>query len=77
MELTTLNLPWSGRTHWSWWLLPARLLLQVHDELVLEVEPDALEATRNLVVTTMENAVQLSVPLVAETGVGANWMEAK
>ena len=57
--------------------LPARLLLQVHDELVLEVEPDALEATRNLVVTTMENAVQLSVPLVAETGVGANWMEAK
>ena len=57
--------------------LPARLLLQVHDELVLEVEPDALEATRNLVVTTMENAVQLSIPLVAETGVGANWMEAK
>ncbi len=57
--------------------LPAQLLLQVHDELVLEVAPDALETTRDLVVQTMENAVKLSVPLVAETGVGANWMEAK
>ena len=57
--------------------LPARLLLQVHDELVLEVEPDALETTRDMVVRTMENAVKLTVPLVAETGVGTNWMEAK
>ena len=57
--------------------LPAQLLLQVHDELVLEVAPDALEATRELVVKTMEHAVKLSVPLVAETGAGANWMEAK
>ena len=57
--------------------LPAQLLLQVHDELVLEVAPDALETTRELVVQTMESAIQLSVPLVAETGAGANWMEAK
>ena len=57
--------------------LPARLLLQVHDELVLEVAPDALETTRALVKSTMENAVPLSVPLLVETGVGANWMEAK
>jgi len=57
--------------------LPARLLLQVHDELVLEVKPDALETTQNTVVRTMENAVKLTVPLVAETGVGSNWMEAK
>ncbi len=57
--------------------LPAQLLLQVHDELVLEVAPDSLEATKKLVVETMENAVKLSVPLVAETGTGLNWMEAK
>ncbi len=57
--------------------LPAQLLLQVHDELVLEVQPDALNTTRELVVQTMENAVKLNVPLVAETGIGANWMEAK
>ena len=57
--------------------LPARLLLQVHDELVLEVDPSALDSVRTLVVQTMENALQLSVPLLVETGVGANWMEAK
>ena len=57
--------------------LPARLLLQVHDELVLEVEPSALEDVKALVVSTMETAVELSVPLVAETGSGSNWMEAK
>ncbi|WP_114992347.1 DNA polymerase I [Synechococcus sp. UW179A] len=57
--------------------LPARLLLQVHDELVLEVDPDALEPIQKLVVNTMENAVSLTVPLVAETGLGTNWMDAK
>ena len=57
--------------------LPARLLLQVHDELVLEAAPEALEATLALTRRTMEQALQLRVPLVVETGVGANWMEAK
>jgi DNA polymerase-1 len=57
--------------------LPARLLLQVHDELVLEAAPDALAEVRELTRTTMEQAVQLLVPLVVETGVGPNWMEAK
>ncbi len=57
--------------------LAARILLQVHDELVLEVDPKDLEETKLLVRNTMENAVKLSVPLIVETGVGVNWMEAK
>ena len=57
--------------------LPARLLLQVHDELVLEADPSALEAVLNLTRRTMEQAVQLRVPLLVETGVGDTWMEAK
>ncbi|WP_415398705.1 DNA polymerase I [Synechococcus sp. W4D4] len=57
--------------------LPARLLLQVHDELVLEAAPEALDQVVTLTRETMERAVTLSVPLVVETGIGPNWMEAK
>jgi DNA polymerase-1 len=57
--------------------LPARLLLQVHDELVLEVAPEALEAVQMLVKDTMEGAVRLDVPLVVDTGTGPNWMAAE
>ncbi|MDA0717987.1 MAG: DNA polymerase I [Cyanobacteria bacterium] len=57
--------------------IPARLLLQVHDELVLEAAPEALEAVLALTRGTMERAVALTVPLKVETGVGPNWMEAK
>jgi DNA polymerase-1 len=57
--------------------LPARLLLQVHDELVLEAAPEALDTVRELTRRTMEQAVQLRVPLAVDTGVGPNWMEAK
>jgi len=52
-------------------------LLQVHDELVLEVAPEALEAVRKLTRDCMEQAITLSVPLVADIGSGRNWMEAK
>ncbi len=57
--------------------LPARLLLQVHDELVLEADPEALATVLDLTRRTMEEAVRLHVPLKVETGVGPNWMEAK
>jgi DNA polymerase-1 len=55
--------------------LPARLLLQVHDELVLEVERAALDEVADLTVRTMETAYELSVPLRAEVQAGDNWEE--
>ena len=54
-----------------------QLLLQVHDELILEVPPEEVETIVPLVKSTMESAVMLSVPLVVEAIAGANWMEAK
>jgi len=56
--------------------LKARLLLQVHDELVLEVEESALEPLEALVRRSMEGAVELKVPLDVEMGHGRNWAEA-
>ena len=57
--------------------LQGRMLLQVHDELVLEVpEPELAEVTA-LVKSEMEGATALSVPLVVETGAGDNWLDAK
>jgi DNA polymerase-1 len=55
----------------------ARMLLQVHDELLLEVPTDEVEAVRAIVVEKMEGAVKLDVPLVADSGVGPNWYECK
>jgi DNA polymerase I len=55
----------------------SRILLQVHDELVLEVPPDEWDAVRSLIQATMETAVALSIPLVAEVHAGQNWMDAK
>lgn len=56
--------------------LSARMLLQVHDELIFEVLDRELDATRTLVKEVMENAATLDVPLVVDVGVGANWDDA-
>ena len=55
----------------------AKMLLQVHDELVFEVPPEELTAIKQVVKDEMENAAQLSVPLVVDLGTGANWLETK
>lgn len=53
--------------------LKARMIMQVHDELVLEVPEDELEQVRELVSDCMLRAAELSVPLEVETGTGDNW----
>ncbi len=57
--------------------LKTRMLLQVHDEIVLEVPVDELDTIRSLVKETMESAIRLSVPLVADENAGQSWYEAK
>ncbi len=57
--------------------LKSRLLLQVHDELLLEVPEEEREIVPSLVKLEMENVHRLNVPLVVEIGLGRNWMDAK
>ena len=60
--------------------LSARMLLQVHDELIFEVAEDQVDDTIPLIKSVMEKAslptIELSVPLIADAGVGDNWGEA-
>ncbi|WP_430997334.1 DNA polymerase, partial [Klebsiella pneumoniae] len=55
---------------------PARMILQVHDELVFETESSFVEDLRLQVVERMSQAAKLRVPLVVDTGIGNNWDEA-
>jgi DNA polymerase-1 len=54
----------------------SRMILQVHDELVLEVHKDELEQMRNLVKESMERAAEIGVPLEVQVDVGASWLDA-
>ncbi|WP_165919270.1 DNA polymerase I [Pseudomonas sp. LP_4_YM] len=56
--------------------LDARVILQVHDELVLEVREDLVDLVKDEIRKHMSQAAQLDVPLLVEAGVGANWDEA-
>jgi len=54
----------------------SRMILQVHDELIFDVYKPELDGLKQLVVTEMEKAYELSVPLVVDYGTGSNWLEA-
>jgi DNA polymerase-1 len=56
--------------------LRSRMIMQVHDELNFNVIASELEAVQKIVVEEMQNAAQLKVPLIADCGVGKNWLEA-
>ena len=56
--------------------LQTRMLLQVHDELVFDVPKTELEIVNPLIKEAMESAFTLAVPLVADLGIGANWLDA-
>ena len=57
--------------------LKSTLILQVHDELILNVYKDELEEVKDLVVEKMENVMKLLVPLEADVNIGESWYEAK
>ena len=53
------------------------MILQVHDELLIEAVPEEIEQVKNILKNEMENVITLKVPLIAELSVGTNWLEAK
>ncbi len=55
--------------------LPARIVLQVHDELVVEADTEVAEQVATMVKEAMEGAYALDVPLKVDLGVGDNWAE--
>jgi DNA polymerase-1 len=57
--------------------LKARMLMQVHDELLVEAPAEEAERVAELLRREMESAVDLDVPLLVEVGIGDNWMDAK
>ena len=56
--------------------LQARLLLQVHDELIVEAPEEEIDEVKRILKEEMENVVHYSVPLTTEVGVGKTWLEA-
>ena len=57
--------------------LKARLILQVHDELIVEAPEAEVDAVVEILKSEMENAVNLKVPLIADASVGKTWFDAK
>ena len=57
--------------------LAAKLVLQVHDELIVECPQEEAETVLRLMTEEMQSAAELKVPLIAEAHVGKNWFDAK
>src|SRR4029434_1687829 len=57
--------------------LDAKMLMQVHDELLVECPAEQAEHVARTLKREMESAVELDVPLVVDAGIGDNWMDAK
>ena len=57
--------------------IDAKLILQVHDELIIECHKDCVAKASEILRECMENAVETTVPLTAEVSVGSNWLDAK
>ncbi|MEG2274038.1 MAG: DNA polymerase, partial [Clostridia bacterium] len=53
--------------------MQSKMILQVHDELIIDATRDEADAVKKILVDEMESAVQLKVPLVAEPSVSDNW----
>ena len=56
--------------------LKTQMIMQVHDELNFNVPVNEVDKVREIVISEMQNVVQLSVPLIADCGVGENWLQA-
>ena len=56
--------------------LKSKLILQVHDELVIEAPEEEIEISKELLVRNMQNVIKMKVPLKAEAGIGKTWYEA-
>ena len=52
------------------------MVLQIHDELLLEIREDEAKEVTHLVVEAMQNVLKLHVPLKVEAGIGMNWLDA-
>jgi DNA polymerase-1 len=88
-ERTAINAPMQGTaadiikramiTVQNWLLaenVDARMIMQVHDELVFEVAAEQIDAVRGKVIELMSQSAELAVPLIVDAGVGTNWDEA-
>lgn len=56
--------------------LESKMVLQVHDELVFDAKSEEIDSLKSMVIEKMENAIELEVPLLVDTGLGNNWLEA-